>query len=92
MDICFIGQGLDPESDVTAGNFIIDSLENDKYTIFNAFVAFVSSSGLRNIIDQLLTFKENGGNICLYLGVNLNATSKEALEQLIEHEIEVSFR
>ena len=88
MDICFIGQGLNPESDVTAGNFIIDSLENDKYTIFNAFVAFVSSSGLRNIIDQLLAFKENGGNICLYLGVNLNATSKEALEQLIEHEIE----
>ncbi len=88
MELKFIGQGLDPESDVTAGNFIIDSLESDNYNSFNAFVAFVSTGGLKNIIDELLAFKEDGGEIKLYLGVNLNATSKEALEQLLEHEIE----
>lgn len=88
MELKFIGQGLDPESDITAGNFIIDSFESENYTSFNAFAAFVSTGGLKNIIDQMLAFREAGGEIKLYLGVNLNATSKEALEKLIEHEIE----
>jgi len=88
MELKFIGQGLDPESDITAGNFIIDSLESENYNSFNAFVAFVSTGGLKNIIDQMLAFREAGGEIKLYLGVNLNATSKEALEKLLEHGIE----
>lgn len=88
MELKFIGQGLNPESSVTAGNFVVESLESENYNTFNAFVAFISTGGLKNIIDQLLTFKENGGEIKLYLGVDLNATSKEALEQLLEHNIE----
>ncbi|MDP2723546.1 MAG: phospholipase D family protein [Bacteroidales bacterium] len=88
MELKFIGQGLDPESDVTAGNLIIDSLESEKYNSFHAFVAFVSTGGLKNIIDEMIAFKAAGGEIKLYLGVNLNATSKEALEKLLEHEIE----
>lgn len=88
MDIKFIGQGLDPESNITAGNFIIDSLKSENYSSFNAFIAFVSTGGLKNIIDEMLAFKEAGGEIKLYLGVNLNATSKEALEKLLEHQIE----
>ena len=88
MNIRFIGQGLDPDSDITTGNFIIKSLESDDYNSFNAFVAFVSTGGLKNIIEKMLAFREAGGEIKLYLGVNLNATSKEALEKLLEHEIE----
>lgn len=88
MELKFIGQGLDPDSNLTAGHFIIDSLESENYNSFNAFVAFVSTGGLKNIIDQLLAFKEEGGKIKLFCGVNLNATSKEALEQLLANEIE----
>lgn len=88
MTIKFIGQGLDPESDITAGNFIIDSLESENYSSFNAFVAFISTGGLKNIIEEMLAFKEAGGEVKLYLGVNINATSKEALEKLLELEIE----
>ena len=51
MELKFIGQGLDPESDITTGNFIIDALESNNYKIFNAFVAFVSTGGLKNISD-----------------------------------------
>jgi hypothetical protein len=36
----------------------------------------------------MLTFRDSGGEIKLYVGINLNATSKEALEKLLEHEIE----
>ena len=51
-------------------------------------MAFVSTSGIKNIIDQLVAFKEAGREIKLYVGVDLNATSKEALEKLLELEIE----
>ena len=88
MNLKFIGQGLDHKSNITAGSFIIDSLKSEKYSSLNAFVAFVSTGGLKNIIDQMLSFKEDGGEIKLYVGVNLNATSKEALEKLLEYEIE----
>lgn len=88
MDLNFIGQGLNPESDRTTGHFIIESLSCNDYNSLYAFVAFVSLSGLNNIIEPLIDFKENGGTIRLYFGVDLNATSKEALEKLIEHEIE----
>lgn len=88
MEIKFIGQGLNPESEITTGNFIIDSLESSHYSSFNAFVAFVSTGGLNNIIDQLTVFKDGGGQIRLYVGVDLNATSEEALGKLLEHEIE----
>jgi HKD family nuclease len=88
MRIKFIGQGLDPDSDHTAGNMLIDSLNDPAFTSFNAFVAFVSTGGLKNILDQLTTFIEREGRIRLYIGVDLNATSKEALEKLLEMGIE----
>lgn len=88
MELKFIGQGLDPISDITAGNLIIDSLVDEQFNTFNAFVAFVSIGGIKNIIDELIAFKARGGAIRLYVGVDLNGTSKEALEKLIELELE----
>lgn len=88
MELKFIGQGADPESNVTTGNFLINSLESENYKSFQAFVAFVSTSGLKNIANQLFEFKKAGKKIKLYVGVDLNATSKEALEKLLELEIE----
>lgn len=88
MELKFIGQGLDPLSDSTAGNLIIDSLVDTQFKSFNAFVAFVSNAGINNIVDQLTSFKARGGVIRLYIGVDLNGTSKEALQKLIDLEIE----
>ena len=88
MELKFIGQGLDSENDIAAGDYLIDSLKDERYTSFKAFVAFISKSGIDNIIDELTTFIANGGSVRLYVGVDLNSTSKEALERLIELEIE----
>ena len=88
MELRFIGQGLDPSSDSTTGNLIIDSLIDEEFKSFNAFVAFVSIGGINNIIDELRSFKTRGGAIRLYIGVDLNGTSKEALDKLMELEIE----
>lgn len=88
MELKFIGQGLDSENDIAAGDYLIDSLNDERYTSFKAFVAFISKSGIENIIDELTGFIGNGGSVCLYVGVDLNSTSKEALEKLIELGIE----
>ncbi|WP_455590744.1 phospholipase D-like domain-containing protein [Bacteroides sp.] len=88
MNIQFIGQGLNPANDTTTGNYVINSLVSGEYNSFRAFVAFVSMGGLRNIIDELLHFINDGGSVKLYVGVDLNGTSKEALEHLLENNIE----
>jgi HKD family nuclease len=88
MELKFIGQSLDRDSDETAGELIISSLKSKDYNFFNAFVAFVSTGGLENIMGQLIAFKERKGAVSFYIGVDLNATSKEALESLLQHDIE----
>ena len=88
MELKFIGQGLDSENDVATGNHIITALEDDRYTSFCAFVAFVSKSGINNILEELTVFIDKGNTVKLYVGVDLNSTSKEALEKLIELGIE----
>jgi HKD family nuclease len=88
MAVRFIGQGLDTGSDINAGNLINESLLSIDYQSADIFVAFVSTSGLKNIIDELIAFRAAGGTIRLYVGVNLNATSMEALENLIASGIE----
>lgn len=88
MELKFIGQGLDSENDIATGNYIIEALEDDRYTSFCAFVAFVSKSGINNIVDQLTAFIDKGNLVRLYVGVDLNSTSRESLEKLIELGIE----
>jgi len=88
MELKFIGQGLNPVSNFTAGNVLISSLIDKNYNSFRAFVAFVSVGGINNIIDELIAFKARGGSVRLYIGIDLNGTSKEALEKLIALDIE----
>lgn len=88
MELKFIGQGLDATSNSTTGNVLIDSLIDKNYNSFRAFVAFVSLGGINNMLDELIAFKARGGSVRLYIGIDLNGTSKETLEKLIDLEIE----
>lgn len=85
MNVKFISQGIESDSDsyVPAGNYINASLKED-YTRFSAFVAFVSAGGIENIKESLLSFRDNGGDIRLYVGVDMHGTSKEALQLLLD--------
>ena len=84
MDIKFLSQGLSPEKSNPSGNVIIEALQSDNYNSFWAFSAFASYGGVNNIKDSLTQFIGNGGRACFYIGVDLHATSKEALEALME--------
>lgn len=79
---------MDPVNDNPVGNLVIEALGNTALNVFNAFVAFLSIGGLKNILDQLTAFRAREGQVCLFIGVDLNGTSKEALEKLLELDIE----
>lgn len=88
MDVKFIAQGLGTEHNSPLGDKLVDALGKEEYCSFFAFVAFVSTSGIRNIENELVRFKDRGGEIRLYIGVDLHGTSQEALEKLLELNIQ----
>ena len=87
MDVKFIGQGLSSQSDKPAGDVINEILERSEFKEFSAFVAFASAGGIAQILPNLKKFMERDGKVRLFVGVNLHATSKEALELLIAEQI-----
>ena len=87
MDVKFIGQGLSSPSDRPAGDVINEILVRSEFKEFSAFVAFASAGGIKQILPNLKKFMERDGKVQLFVGVNLHATSKEALELLMAEQI-----
>lgn len=88
MIVNFIGHGLDPSNKLTVGNILTKSFEESKFQKFYGFVAFASVSGVKKIITSIEKNKEKFNEICFYIGVDENGTSKESLEELLEKQIE----
>jgi HKD family nuclease len=88
MKLKFIGQGVDPDNNVTTGDVLLDSFEETGFKSFRAFVAFASVSGINNLLEKLNEFRAAGGAVKLFVGVDLHSTSKEALQLLMDEEIE----
>ena len=86
MDVSFIAHGM-PQLRTPAGDVILSALQGGLYNNFIGFSAFVSIGGVNNLKDGITNFMSNGGSVSLYVGVDLHATSKEALKALIEANI-----
>ena len=66
-----------------AGDVINEALLETGYKSFAAFVAFVSVDGTNQLKEVLIQFTSSGGQIRLYIGVDLHGTSKETLDLLL---------
>lgn len=86
MDVSFIAHGM-PQLRMPAGDVILGALQGGLYNSFIGFSAFVSIGGVNNLKDGITSFISNGGSVSLYVGVDLHATSKEALKALIDANI-----
>lgn len=86
MDVSFIAHGM-PQLRTPAGDVILGALQGGLYNSFIGFSAFVSVGGVNNLKDGITSFISNGGSVSLYVGVDLHATSKEALQALIDANI-----
>lgn len=83
MKIQFIAQGIPESTGTPAGDVINNALQETSYDSFAAFVAFVSVDGIKQLQEGFDNFIAAGGQIRLYVGVDLHGTSKEALELLL---------
>ena len=67
------------------GNRLIELLDSLDYHTLNIAVAFAKNSGVLRIKDSLQSFRERGGIVNVYVGVDLGGTSYEALTALLLH-------
>lgn len=83
MKVQFIAQGIPESTSSPAGDVINKALLETGYKSFAAFVAFVSVDGINQLKEGFDQFTSLGGQIRLYIGVDLHGTSKEALDLLL---------
>lgn len=67
------------------GNRLIELLDSPNYHTLNIAVAFAKNSGVLRIMYSLEKFREQGGKVNVYVGVDLGGTSYEALTALLLH-------
>ncbi len=67
------------------GKRLIELLESSDYHTLNIVVAFAKNSGILRLKNSLESFRERGGIVNAYVGVDLGGTSYEALTALLLH-------
>lgn len=67
------------------GDRLIELLASGSYHTVNIAVAFARNSGVLRIKDSLAKFRDGGGIVNVYVGVDLGGTSYEALTALRLH-------
>lgn len=77
-DATVINQPLDGN----LGDFLIDCLENSDFRAVNIMVAFAKNSGVLRLKPALEQFRARGSVINIFVGVDLDGTSYEALASL----------
>ncbi|MDA9707364.1 phospholipase D family protein [Prochlorococcus sp. AH-736-K21] len=67
------------------GDRLIELLDSADYHTLNVAVAFAKNSGVLRVKDAFSHFRERGGSVNVYVGVDLGGTSYEALTNLRLH-------
>jgi HKD family nuclease len=86
MDVRFIGNGLTTTGAV--GELILKSFADPEFKKFICLVAFASVTGVRGISEHIAACKRQFTELKIYVGIDQNGTSKEALEALLNLNID----
>lgn len=65
------------------GDRLIELLESGEYSTLNIMVAFAKNSGVLRIKDSLQNFRKHGARVNVYVGIDFEGTSYEALTSLL---------
>ncbi len=85
MRIEFLGQGLQGES--SAGSKLLEALQDARYSKFTAFIAFAATAGISSIKEAIIQSKRHIHEWNVFVGVDHQGTSQEALQMLLELDI-----
>ncbi len=86
MSVRFLGQGLRVGGNST-GNTLLESFQDVEFSSFICFVAFAGVTGIEKLKSHILTSKSHITDWKTFVGIDLKGTSKEALEALLELDI-----
>lgn len=87
MKITLLGQGFEAASDNSVGNRLVQLLADKKFHTFTGISAFASQAGIRGLSKYINAAKKHLDIITIVTGVDQKGTSKEALEALLQLEI-----
>lgn len=65
------------------GDFLTEALKRDVYREFNAVVAFAKNSGVLRLKDSIESYRKGGSHVKIFVGIDLDGTSYEALTSLL---------
>lgn len=88
MKTTFLGHGLNSDKKNNVGKQLAVSFESKDYKKFYGFVAFATLSGFKPFKSKLEIAKSNYEEIKFFIGINHNITSEEALQFLLNENIE----
>ncbi len=88
MQVDFIGHGLNTKNKLNVGDQLATSFASNHFDSFIGFVAFAAVSGVNKLLPSLLKAQTKYKKLVFFVGVDNKGTSKEALEMLLEKNIE----
>ena len=65
------------------GNRLIELINSQSYHTLNIAVAFAKNSGVLRMKDAIEKFRERGGKVNVYVGIDMKVTTYEALTNLL---------
>ncbi len=83
MRTTFLGQGFESSSVNAIGNYLIQYLNRQDFHSFTGISAFASEAGIFGLSGHIQTAKDVFKNLSLIVGIDQAGTSKEALEEIL---------
>jgi HKD family nuclease len=88
MQIKLLGQGFKPSSSQSVGHKLIKFLADKDFHTFTGISAFASQAGVNGLSKYISNAKKHLKVITIVTGVDQKGTSKEALEALLDLDVE----
>ena len=83
MKVTFLGQGLESESNNAVGYYLVKYLNSNDFYSFTAISAFVSTYAIEGLTQHIEKAKKSFKELTIIVGIDQGGTSKEALEAII---------
>ena len=87
MNITLLGQGYEPISENSVGKKLITFLADSSFHTFTGISAFASQAGVNGLSKHIAASKKHLRQITIITGIDQKVTSKEALEALLNLDV-----
>ncbi|MCY1657431.1 phospholipase D family protein [Dietzia sp. SL131] len=74
---------LSQPSDGQLGEYLSETLESGEFDTLSVVVAFAKNNGVLRLRESMRRFRDSGGDLHFYVGLDMNGTSYEALVNLL---------